>query len=73
MLLAEGLATSEARGDPASLIPTGGLFGSFHVHVHGRAGAYKIAVSVDVVDAIDRRPIFIDPESAGGKHAASRE
>src|ERR1700675_1779725 len=40
------------------------LFGSFHVHVHGRAGTYKIPVSIDVVDAVHWGPILIDPESA---------
>src|SRR5262249_61080448 len=41
------------------------LFGSFHVHAHGGAGTYKIPVAIDVVDAVDWRPILIDPKSAG--------
>src|SRR5215813_2536890 len=64
MLLLEGLATSEARNF-AALIPTEGLFGCLHVHVRGGTSTYKIPVAVDVVDAVHRGPVLVDPESAG--------
>jgi hypothetical protein len=50
--------------EASRFLHTSSLFGSFHIHVQGRAGTYE-TVSIDIVDTIDGRPIFIDPESAG--------
>ena len=49
------------------------LFGSLHIHLHGGAGTHEIAVAVNIVDAVDRRPILVHSEGAWRKHATSRE
>jgi len=38
-----------------------------HIGFHRRANAKEVAVAVNVVDPVDGRPIFIDPEGARGK------
>ena len=41
------------------------LFGSLHIHLHGRAGTHEIAIAISVVDTVYRRPVFVDTKSAG--------
>src|ERR1700720_1679119 len=43
------------------------LFRSLDIGFHRRAGANEVAVSINIVHTVDRRPVFIDPESAGRK------
>src|SRR5580704_515412 len=43
------------------------LFHRLDIGFHRRAGANEVAVSINIVHAVDRRPVFIDPEGAGRK------
>src|ERR1700724_572687 len=43
------------------------LFRRLDISFHRRAGANEVAVSINIVHAVDRRPVFIDPEGAGWK------
>jgi hypothetical protein len=41
------------------------LFGRLDVDFHQRAAADQVAVALDIVDAVDRRPVFVDAEGVG--------
>jgi hypothetical protein len=41
------------------------LLSRLGVAFHRRAGADQVAVAIDVVDAVDRRPAFVDAEGVG--------
>ena len=43
------------------------LLGGFGVGLDRRADADEMAVAIDVVDAVDRRPVLVDAEGAGGE------
>jgi len=43
------------------------LFRRLDIGLHRRASANEVAVSINIVHAVDRRPVFIDPEGAGRK------
>ena len=45
----------------------GGLLRRLDISFQGRADAEEIAIAVNIVDSVDGRPIFVDPEGAGGK------
>src|SRR5688572_10487519 len=64
-----GRSYSQGGGDEGSGSRKGGsdacLFSSFHVGVQRRARADEIAVAVDIVDAVDRRPVLVDPAGPG--------
>jgi hypothetical protein len=43
------------------------LFRRLDTGFHRCASANEVAVSINIVHAVDRRPVFIDPEGAGRK------
>src|SRR6202040_501293 len=63
-----GKATTIQSHRQRGLVPRAmTLFRRLDIGFHRRAGANEVAVSINIVHAVDRRPVFIDPEGAGWK------